>query len=139
MALVMSQAKWIERSLYPYAVVSQTVPILALIPLLGFWFGFGLMSRVMVCVIIALFPIVINSLTGLQGVEPKLHDLVTPSQGKPLDPGLQAADPRSPATHIHRHEDFGGTGGNRSHSRRLPSSGGASLASGSCSTATAAA
>jgi NitT/TauT family transport system permease protein len=35
------------------------------------------MSRVMVCVIIALFPIVINSLTGLQGVEPKLHDLVT--------------------------------------------------------------
>ena len=77
MALVMSQAKWIERSLYPYAVVSQTVPILALIPLLGFWFGFGLMSRVMVCVIIALFPIVINSLTGLQGVEPKLHDLVT--------------------------------------------------------------
>ena len=77
MALVMSQAKWIERSLYPWAVVSQTVPILALVPLLGFWFGFGLMSRVTVCVIIALFPIVINSLTGLQGVEPKLHDLLT--------------------------------------------------------------
>ena len=77
MALVMSQAKWIERSLYPWAVVSQTVPILALVPLLGFWFGFGLMSRVTVCVIIALFPIVINTLTGLQGVEPKLHDLLT--------------------------------------------------------------
>lgn len=77
MALVMSQAKWIERSLYPWAVVSQTVPILALVPLLGFWFGFGLMSRVTVCVIISLFPIVINSLTGLQSVEPKLHDLLT--------------------------------------------------------------
>ena len=77
MALVMSQAKWIERSLYPWAVVCQTVPILALVPLLGFWFGFGLMSRVIVCVIIALFPIVINSLTGLQSVEPKLHDLLT--------------------------------------------------------------
>ena len=77
MALVMSQAKWIERSLYPWAVISQTVPILALVPLLGFWFGFGLMSRVIVCVIIALFPIVINSLTGLQSVEPKLHDLLT--------------------------------------------------------------
>ena len=77
MALVMSQAKWIERSLYPWAVVSQTVPILALVPLLGFWFGFGLMSRVTVCVIIALFPIVINTLTGLQGVEPKLHALLT--------------------------------------------------------------
>ena len=77
MSLVMSQAKWIERSLYPWAVVSQTVPILALVPLLGFWFGFGLMSRVTVCVIISLFPIVINSLTGLHSVEPKLHDLLT--------------------------------------------------------------
>ena len=77
MSLVMSQAKWIERSLYPWAVVSQTVPILALVPLLGFWFGFGLMSRVTVCVIIALFPIVINSLTGLQGADPRLHDLLT--------------------------------------------------------------
>ncbi len=77
MALTMSQAKWIERSLYPWAVVSQTVPILALVPLLGFWFGFGLMSRVTVCVIIALFPIVINSLTGLQGADPRLHDLLT--------------------------------------------------------------
>ena len=77
MALLMSQAKWIERSLYPWAVVCQTVPILALVPLLGFWFGFDLPSRVIVCVIIALFPIVINSLTGLQSVEPKLHDLLT--------------------------------------------------------------
>lgn len=76
-ALLMSQAKWIERSLYPWAVFSQTVPILALVPLLGFWFGFGLMSRVIVCVIIALFPIIINSLTGLQSVDPRLHDLLT--------------------------------------------------------------
>lgn len=81
MALVMSQAKWIERSLYPYAVFSQTVPILTLVPLLGFWFGFGLMSRVIVCVAIALFPVVINSLTGLQGVQPKLHDMVTLHKG----------------------------------------------------------
>ncbi|MCY3540001.1 MAG: ABC transporter permease [bacterium] len=77
MSLVMSQAKWIERSLYPWAVVCQTVPILAIVPLLGFWFGFGLMSRVTVCVIISLFPIVINSLTGLQGADPRLHDLLT--------------------------------------------------------------
>ena len=77
MSLVMSQAKWIERSLYPWAVVCQTVPILAIVPLLGFWFGFGLMSRVTVCVIISLFPIVINSLTGLQVADPRLHDLLT--------------------------------------------------------------
>ncbi len=77
LALLMSQAKWIERSLYPWAVVLQTVPILALVPLLGFWFGFGLSSRVIVCVIIALFPIIINTLTGLLGADRGLHDLST--------------------------------------------------------------
>ena len=38
-AILMSQAKWIERSLYPWAVFTQTVPILALVPIIGFWFG----------------------------------------------------------------------------------------------------
>ena len=50
-------------------MVLQTIPILALVPLLGFWFGFGLLSRVLVCVLIALFPIVANTLFGLQSVE----------------------------------------------------------------------
>jgi NitT/TauT family transport system permease protein len=76
-AILMSQAKWIERSLYPWAVFLQTVPILALVPLLGFWFGFGLMSRVIVCVIISLFPIIINTLNGLLGADRRLHDLLT--------------------------------------------------------------
>ena len=39
-AVVMSQARWLERSLYPYAVVLQTVPVLALVPLFGYWFGY---------------------------------------------------------------------------------------------------
>jgi NitT/TauT family transport system permease protein len=77
MALAMSQAKWIERSLYPWAVASQTVPILALVPMIGFWFGFGVSARVIVCFIIALFPIVINSLTGLLSADRGLHAMFT--------------------------------------------------------------
>jgi NitT/TauT family transport system permease protein len=77
MALAMSQAKWIERSLYPWAVASQTVPILALVPIIGFWFGFGVSARVIVCVIISLFPIVINTLTGLLSADRGLHALLT--------------------------------------------------------------
>lgn len=77
MALAMSQAKWIERSLYPWAVASQTVPILALVPMIGFWFGFGVSARVIVCFIIALFPIVINSLTGLLSADRGLHAMLT--------------------------------------------------------------
>jgi len=77
MALAMSQAKWIERSLYPWAVASQTVPILAIVPIIGFWFGFGVTARVIVCVIISLFPIIINTLTGLLSVDRGLHSLLT--------------------------------------------------------------
>jgi NitT/TauT family transport system permease protein len=77
MAILMHQARWIERSLYPYAVILQTIPILALVPLLGFWFGFGFPSRVLVCVLIALFPIIANTLFGLQSVEASQHDLFT--------------------------------------------------------------
>jgi NitT/TauT family transport system permease protein len=66
-----------SRSLYPYAVVIQTIPILALVPLLGFWFGFGFGSRVLVCVLISLFPIIANTLFGLQSVQRGYHDLFT--------------------------------------------------------------
>ena len=75
LAVAMSQARWLERSLYPYAVVLQTVPILALVPLIGFWFGFGFGSRVLVCVLIALFPIIANTLFGLRSVPAGLRDL----------------------------------------------------------------
>jgi NitT/TauT family transport system permease protein len=76
-AIIMHQARWIERSIYPYAVVLQAIPILALVPLFGFWFGFGMVSRVLVCVLIALFPIIANTLFGLQSIEPSQHDLFT--------------------------------------------------------------
>jgi NitT/TauT family transport system permease protein len=77
LAVVMSQARWIERSLYPYAVVLQTIPVLALVPLFGFWFGFGLANRVLVCVLVALFPIIANTLFGLRSVPASYHDLFT--------------------------------------------------------------
>ena len=76
-AIVMSQAKWLERSLFPYAVILQTIPILALVPLIGFWFEFNFRSRVIVCVLIALFPIINNTLFGLLSADQGQHDLFT--------------------------------------------------------------
>jgi NitT/TauT family transport system permease protein len=76
-ALLMSQAKWVENALYPWAVVLQTVPILALTPMLSFFFGFALTPRIIVAVIIAFFPIVSNTLFGLQSAERSMHDLFT--------------------------------------------------------------
>lgn len=77
LAIVMSQAKVVERAVFPYAVVLQAIPILAIVPLIGFWFGYGFASRVLVCVIIALFPIVVNTLFGLLSAEQGMHDLFT--------------------------------------------------------------
>ncbi|HXM57881.1 MAG TPA: ABC transporter permease subunit, partial [Candidatus Dormibacteraeota bacterium] len=81
LAIAMSRGWWVERSLYPYAVVLQTVPILAMVPLIGFWFGFGFGSRVLVCVLIALFPIVANTLFGLRSVPQGLRDLFALHRG----------------------------------------------------------
>ena len=77
LAVAMVQARWIERSLYPYAILLQTVPILAIVPVIGFWFGFEMFARVVVCVIISLFPLIINPLQGLLGADRGLHDLFT--------------------------------------------------------------
>ena len=74
-AILMSQSKWIERSFYPYAVALQTIPTLALVPVVGFWFGFDFTSRIMVATIIAIFPIITNTLFGLISVSADHHDL----------------------------------------------------------------
>jgi len=74
-AIAMALAKWVERSTYAYAVILQTIPILALVPLIGFWFGFEFTARVIVCILIALFPMVSNTLFGLQSVDRSMHEL----------------------------------------------------------------
>jgi NitT/TauT family transport system permease protein len=74
-AVLMSQARWIERSLFPYAVILQCVPILALVPLIGTTLGYSFESRIFVCVLISLFPMVSNTLFGLQAVERSQREL----------------------------------------------------------------
>lgn len=76
-AIIMSQSKLAERAIFPYMVTLQAIPILALVPLIGLWFGYGQTSRVFVCVLISLFPIIVNTLFGLQSAERGAHDLFT--------------------------------------------------------------
>lgn len=77
LAMLMSQAKPIERAVFPYAVTLQAIPILAIVPLIQFWFGTDTASRVIVCVLISLFPIIVNTLFGLQSADRGMHDLFT--------------------------------------------------------------
>ena len=76
-AVLMASAQWIERSFYPYLVALQAIPVLAIVPLISSIFGGGIGSRILVCVMISIFPIVTNTLFGLTSVDPAQHDLVS--------------------------------------------------------------
>jgi len=64
-ALLMDLSVWIRRMLYPYLVISQTIPIIALAPLLIVWFGYGIQSKIFTVVLICVFPIALNHFDGL--------------------------------------------------------------------------
>jgi NitT/TauT family transport system permease protein len=65
----------VERVLSPYIVAAQSVPILALAPLLDIWFGGGLLARVLICALIVFFPIAIATMVGIRSADPLLVEL----------------------------------------------------------------
>ena len=73
--LIFSLSRWLERGLYPYALFLQTVPIVAVAPLLVLWFGPGLRAVAVSAFIVSVFPIIANTLAGLRSVDPRLSDL----------------------------------------------------------------
>ena len=74
-AVLMASSRILERALYPYTVFFQTVPIVAVAPLLVIWFGPGPAAVTVSALIVSVFPIIANTLTGLRGVDPALRDL----------------------------------------------------------------
>ncbi|AQA06615.1 nitrate ABC transporter permease [Mycobacterium sp. MS1601] len=75
--VLMCQARWLEKLIYPYAVVIQVIPILAIVPLIGLWLGYGMAARTLVCVLIAVFPIITNTHFGIRSVDRGMHELFT--------------------------------------------------------------
>lgn len=73
---LLAKSPLVERFLSPYIVASQSVPIVALAPLLIVWFGFGLSSKILVCALTIFFPVLINTVVGLRSVEEDLADLM---------------------------------------------------------------
>lgn len=74
-ATIMSLNKILERSLYPYAILLQTVPVVAVAPLIVLWFGFEIKSIIIISVIIALFPIINSTLLGLKSTNTTLVEM----------------------------------------------------------------
>jgi NitT/TauT family transport system permease protein len=83
-ALLFAQFRWIRRMFYPYTILLQTVPIIAVTPLILMWVGPGTFSVTLVAFIICLAPIIANATQGLISVEPNLVHLFLMHNASPL-------------------------------------------------------
>lgn len=75
LAVLLSTARWVQRAFYPYAIFFQTVPIIAVAPLLVIWFGYGLRTIAISSFIVSVFPVIASTLSGLLSTDPALRDL----------------------------------------------------------------
>ncbi len=75
LGLVFCQSRFLARGIYPYAIFLQTVPIVAIAPLVILWFGYGFTGVVAVSFILSLFPIITSATSGLTTVDANLREL----------------------------------------------------------------
>jgi NitT/TauT family transport system permease protein len=66
----------IEQIVYPPAIVTQVVPKLAIAPLFIVWFGVGVTPKVVITLLICLFPVLVNAVAGMRAVDPRMLDLM---------------------------------------------------------------
>lgn len=76
-SILLASSRILEVSLYPYAVILQTIPVVAIAPIIVIWFGSGFNSIVIISFLIGFFPVVSNTLMGLNSVDKNMGDLFT--------------------------------------------------------------
>jgi ABC-type nitrate/sulfonate/bicarbonate transport system permease component len=76
LALALHLSATVRRALYPLLVASQTIPIIAIAPILVVWFGFGIGPKLVIIALICFFPVTVNTLDGLRSVDPELPKLM---------------------------------------------------------------
>ena len=84
-ALVFARSRWVRKMLYPYTLLLQTVPIIAIAPLILMWVGAGEVAVTLIAFIISLAPVIANTTQGLISVEENLVDLFVMHNANPLD------------------------------------------------------
>lgn len=77
LALVMDLWPALRNRIYPLLVLSQTIPIITVAPLLIIWLGYGLLPKVLVVALVCFFPVTINVIGGMQAADNELVDLLT--------------------------------------------------------------
>lgn len=82
--VTLASSRWVERAIYPFTVFLQTVPLVAIAPMLVVWFGVGIRPVVVAAFIVSVFPVIVNTMTGLRSVDPALIDLFRLYGASPL-------------------------------------------------------
>jgi NitT/TauT family transport system permease protein len=81
---LLSKSPTFENLISPYLVASQSIPIVAIAPLLVIWFGPGIFSKVLICSLTVFFPVLINTVVGLREVPQDLRNLMRSLQATPI-------------------------------------------------------
>ena len=79
----LAKSRLVERFLAPYIVASQSIPIVAIAPLLVIWLGPGILSKILTSALIVFFPVLVNTIVGLRSVSRELYDLMKSLQASP--------------------------------------------------------
>ncbi len=73
---MIAQFRLVEQTVYPYLVALQTLPKIAIAPLIIVWFGFGISSKVIIAAMVGFFPVLVNVIVGLKTVDQGKLDLM---------------------------------------------------------------
>jgi len=76
LAVLMVHSRWLERALMPLLIVEQSIPKIALAPLIVIWFGAGMASRVFISMVISFFPLIVNTARGLTTIDSRINNLM---------------------------------------------------------------
>ncbi|NQW22898.1 MAG: ABC transporter permease [SAR202 cluster bacterium] len=76
LAAGIAYSRVLERSVYPIVIASQTVPIIAIAPLLLIWVGYGLTPKIIIVALICFYPIAVNTVDGLKAIDPDMVNML---------------------------------------------------------------
>ena len=76
LAALIAYSRILERSIYPIVIASQTIPIIAIAPLLLIWVGYGTTPKVIVVALISFYPIAVNTVDGLKSIDPDMVSMM---------------------------------------------------------------
>lgn len=84
LAVAVAYSPFLRKSIYPILLALQSVPKVAVAPLLALWIGFGALPKILVVFLVCFFPIVVATATGLTSVQPAVMDLIRSLSASPF-------------------------------------------------------